>query len=141
MLIPAFHAYRTSDYDKLGTTIPYDGTSLNTDNSLDTAKGVFTAPVNGLYYFYFSATKKWGIPILTIRLMKNDAGISTKEVRLQANGTSGPANNILSVDLHASFALNVNDTVKVNLVAGATIDSKEPIQRFTTFTGFLIQPI
>ena len=144
--IPAFYAYRTSSYDKFNTTIPYSGTSLNTNNVLNTATGVFTAPAKGLYYFYFSATKQVGKSSLTIELRKNNEVISIKHIHSQTNGTEGSANHVLPIDVQATLSLNVNDTVYAvlggDVPTNAIVDSMDPcFTKLTSFTGFLIQPM
>ena len=138
---PAFYAYGKEGYYKENTIITFNGTSLNIGNVFNATTGIFTAPVKGLYYFFFSCMKHWSFTSVTIRLMHNGAEVSTKHLRAQLNGATGPGDNYLFLDIQATLSLNVNDTVYIVLVKGAISDMDANwLSRATTFTGFLIQP-
>ena len=49
----AFEAYRTSTFGKKNAIITYSGTSINIGNCMNPATGIFTAPIDGYYFFTF----------------------------------------------------------------------------------------
>ena len=51
----SFYVQRNSTYASVNTTIPYEVTRLNVGGAMNAVTGVFTAPVNGRYYFSFTA--------------------------------------------------------------------------------------
>ncbi len=51
----AFFAQRQSSFAEFSLKcIPYRMVRLNQGNSFDKNTGMFTAPINGIYYFYFT---------------------------------------------------------------------------------------
>ena len=51
---PAFHAYRDDGHisSPSTTTVVFNGTRLNNGSHYDTSTGIFTAPIDGIYWFH-----------------------------------------------------------------------------------------
>lgn len=52
----AFFAQRTSSCSQRDTLSNYEINNLNQGGAFNKTSGIFTVPVNGIYYFYFSGT-------------------------------------------------------------------------------------
>ncbi len=51
----SFFVKRSTNYGSAGSVIPYELEQLNIGKAMKLATGVFTTPVNGRYYFSFTA--------------------------------------------------------------------------------------
>lgn len=76
-------------------------------------------------------------------MKNNKTEITTRHVRLFTNGTYEAVFNWLQLDVQATVALDVGETISVVLVDGAIFDSDTDkyYNKVTAFTGFLIQPM
>ena len=139
---PVFYAQRESPYDKTGSIIPYDFVLMNIGNGLNPDTGVFTAPVKGIYFFYFSALKKSGEKHMTIQFLQNDQIVTSKVV--SAGDRARAAFSGSNLEVQMTLELEIGDTVAMYMYSGAIADGKltdnELVGRSTTFSGFLLQP-
>lgn len=141
----AFQAQRFDGISYLppGTIIPYQWTLININNALDVKTGVFKAPIDGIYYFYFTAIKAERDGFYTDHL----------QVELQLNGTFIAESNVKSKDrfglypvyLQATVKLKAWDNVGVVLIEGGIHEEYsldfEKQDHGTEFIGFLIEPL
>ena len=134
---PAFRAYQFIPRTGAGTIV-YSQTGHNIGSHYNTATGIFTAPIAGVYHFDFSV------------LMKADASVSFIRVLFKVNGstattlgdtlTGGSAGIFTDWSYHSpsmshSFYLNANDTVAVhNDSPHSTWDAGG----YGSFSGYLI---
>jgi len=52
-----FYVQRESNLGSVRDVIPFESAPVNEGNAFDLSSGIFTAPVNGYYYFQFSALR------------------------------------------------------------------------------------
>ncbi len=114
---PAFHAYGTSGSwttfsNGSWTTLVLPATALNTGNHYNTSSSTFTAPVAGVYHFYYKvygrvqsgggASTYW-----QSRFQKNNAGISGYGALIMAyQYTVGGTDEIATYSTTVSLAAN-----------------------------------
>ncbi len=114
---PAFHAYGTSGSwttfsNGSWTTLVLPATALNTGNHYNTSSSTFTAPVAGVYHFYYKvygrvqsgggASTYW-----QSRFQKNNAGISGYGALIMAyQYTVGGTDEIATYSMTISLAAN-----------------------------------
>jgi len=134
---PAFRAYQFIPRDGAGTII-YSQTGHNIGSHYNTATGIFTAPIAGVYHFDFSI------------LMKADASVAYIRVLFKVNGstattlgdtlTGGLAGIFTNWNYHSpsmshSFYLNANDTVAVH---NDSPHSTYQSGGYGSFSGYLV---
>jgi hypothetical protein len=88
---PAFHAYRDAGHITAdATTIVFNGTRYNNGSYYDTSTGIFTAPVDGTYWFHVYSMDYLGTTHYVNRYLRlrynNTASVAT-ELRIY---TSSP---------------------------------------------------
>ena len=120
-----FHVGRKSEYSSIGTVIPYEWEHLNIGAAMNLATGVFIAPVNGRYYFSFTArsgtaAKNW----ISLRVNGVQTGIS-----------HAPQWNH-NIPIVTTLDLVNEDTVDIMLVEGSIFDSNN---HNTHFSGVLLE--
>jgi hypothetical protein len=114
---PAFHAHGTSSswtvFSNGGwSTIVLPATTFNTGNHYNTGSSAFTAPVAGVYYFYFKiygrvqsgggASTYW-----QSRFQKNNSGISGRSPMLAGyQYNTGGADETITYSMAISLAAN-----------------------------------
>lgn len=111
--------------------IPFELARLNEGNAFNLASGIFTAPVNGIYHFEFSAIKSNTAKNLWIFLQVNG-------VTVGAANTDQPATGSWDVvSLSGSFRLEAGDRVNLlNTNNGVLFDSGN---HYTHFSGWLVE--
>ncbi len=138
---PVFFARRETPFNTNETIVSYDSVLVNIGKGLNPDTGLFTAPVKGIYFFYFSASKKWGDVQMTIQVLHNDEIVTSKIV--SAGDRQNAANSASNLEVQTSLELEVGDTIGIYLYSGAIYDAKLSVNEFvdksTTFSGFLIQ--
>ncbi len=136
---PVFYAQRNTSFKMPGKIVNYDSTVLNIGNGFDALSGVFTAPKDGIYFFYFSGLKEWGTTNLTIQVMLNNQPVNSRHV---SAGDRVSGDHWATLESQVTLPLNVGDTVAVKLYSGSMYDTNLPndfMGKTTTFSGFLLQ--
>jgi hypothetical protein len=113
------------------TRILFDTREFDTGSNVDvvTTKGRFTAPVAGFYQFNVGANANTSATFLTIQLMKNGSVFKV--------GESSTNNNPNLNSAFGPIQLAVNDTIDINLNAGAAVAIGTGAST-TFFGGYLI---
>ncbi len=142
--IPAFYAFRTTPYNKKSSVIPFEESPFNNGCFFNVTSGVFTAPVRGIYHFYFQAVKSWGVHHLTVSLLHNKEEVTAQHV--SSGNNAGDADIWLPMNIQSILLMEPGDTMSLYLKSGAVFDMKiTPTQpwmhKFTSLAGFLIQAI
>ncbi|XP_071315258.1 complement C1q tumor necrosis factor-related protein 3-like [Trachinotus anak] len=120
--------YRGPCTDK---TLVFKRIFSNTGNAYDQNTGIFTAPVNGLYYFSFS-TYGYNTHIMGAVLMKNTVRqISTYDFP-SVDGTDSSSNAVV-------LQLAADDEVYMELWDNGRV--YDNLNGHTTFSGFLLFPV
>ncbi|XP_056156075.1 complement C1q tumor necrosis factor-related protein 3-like [Lampris incognitus] len=112
------------------TTLVFKRVFSNTGNGYDQITGVFTAPVNGLYYFTFS-TYGYNTHLTGAFLMKNGVRQVSTYDHHSSDHSDSSSNAVV---LH----LVAGDKVSVELWEDARV--YDNLNGHTTFTGFLLFP-
>ncbi len=111
------------------STLSFALVRLNEGSAMDSALGIFTAPVPGIYHFEFFGLKDAKSTSLHIILQVNGINIGSAFSDIFATGTYH------SVSLSSSLRLKAND--RVFLVGnGWLFDS---VYYFTHFSGWLVE--
>lgn len=101
---------------------------------MNTALGLFTVPVPGIYHFEVSALKDKSAHSLAIFLQVNDYYVAATETAQSSLVITGSYD---TVSLTASLRLKANDRVQlVNWGKGAIHDNTN---HHTQFTGWLVE--
>uniref|UniRef100_UPI0037E80E5D cerebellin 11 n=1 Tax=Semicossyphus pulcher TaxID=241346 RepID=UPI0037E80E5D len=120
--------YRGPCSDK---TLIFKRVFSNTGNGYDENTGIFTAPVNGLYYFSFS-TYGYNTHVMGAILMKNSIRQISTYDSPTADGSDSSSNSVV-------LRLAAGDNVYMELWdAGRVFDN---LNGHTTFSGFLVFPM
>ena len=86
---PCFDANRTAGPLSATSVIVYNQASLNNGNHYDTSNGRFTAPITGIYQFWFGAIKQQTSSVVRIQMRKNGTGsyiANGRQLRLDSHG-------------------------------------------------------
>lgn len=116
-----------------GSIIPFQNEILNIGNAMNLSTGIFTAPVNGTYYFAFSALKMdVATPSVFVVLQKNRVPVASTYSK---NVNGNLELNALGTQIFLS--LSAGDTVNLYLSYGTLYDSKNLDDAYTVFSGWL----
>lgn len=126
-----FYVQRSSDFNLTNVVLPFDLERLNVGGAMNTAAGVFTAPVDGIYHFEFSG-------------LKDASDSTTLFIQLRLNGvligeSYGPPvpNYFLGLSsISASLRLKTGDQVTLFKESGTLNDDAG---HWTHFTGWLVE--
>lgn len=80
---PAFHAYRDAGHISSTSLIVFNGTRLNNGGHYSVSTGLFTAPIDGTYWFHV-----WSMDLSGSTQYTNDY------LRLQRNASTSDANEL-----------------------------------------------
>jgi len=122
-----FYVQKNDNMMKNGV-ITFEVEKMNVGGAMNSASGVFTAPVNGIYHFDFSAIKNSSPDYLVITLQVNGIGY----------GRAHTVSNVVAatVSLTASLRLKVGDQVVLNNQFGGQIFDNQ--YQHTQFAGWLV---
>ena len=127
-----FYVQRNSIFNTPKSIIPFELARLNEGDAFNLSSGIFTAPVNGIYHFQFSAVKGLHDTYLDIFLQVNGANIALA----YTHQPYSPGNIVVSMS--ASLRLAAGDKVNLfNLNNGGLHDSTD--DHFTHFSGWLVE--
>ena len=126
-----FYVQRSQVFSLNNVVIPFDIVRLNEGGGMNAAAGVFTAPVDGIYHFDFSA-------------LRNYSATSQMYVDFQVNGVTlatSFASNISTAyvslnGINASFRLKTGDQVRLYKTGGILDDDG---RHYTQFSGWLVE--
>ena len=134
---PCFDANRTNGAVSSTNVIVYDSASLNNGNHYDTSNGRFTAPVTGMYQFWFGAIKQDTTSVVRLHMRKNGSSsnnvANARQLRLDSQDDSGRYGENGAVTLITE--LTKDDYVQVVVTAGTVYGSG---QDYTYFCGTLV---
>lgn len=93
-----FYVQRSTDFALENDVIPFDIEVLNIGGAMNSATGVFTAPVNGIYHFEFSTLKEGSNEkYVWVNLQVNGVGIGssyTLHSRIYSVKSWGPSKTV-----------------------------------------------
>jgi len=124
-----FYVHKTVD-KAMGNPLPFEIAKTNVGNAMDIKTGVFTAPVDGNYFFTFSCVSNKG-GTLRVQLMHNGAAVGTA---------------VAKEPLNTAAMQSLLTLVKGDKISLSTKDSDEDSEgireksnrRQTHFTGMLL---
>ena len=67
-----FFVQRNTSFDLVYTVVTFEVARLNVGGAMDVKRGVFTAPVPGVYHFGFKGMKSWSDKPLAVVLRLNE---------------------------------------------------------------------
>jgi len=119
---------RLHDFNLTDVVLPFELELLNIGGGMNTASGVFTAPVDGLYHFEFSALKMLDESKIFVHLQVN--GVT----KVTSYATSLPYFLALP-SINAYIRLKTGDQVWLYKGVGTLRDD----YRYTQFAGQLVE--
>ena len=121
---PAFKAHRTpAAWETYSVqTVILNNTSLNIGNHFNTTNGTFTAPIDGLYYFHFTA----------YQLQANSSG----SAYIYVNGASANIYNYSITQENAALDMTNHVIVIEPLLAGDSVTAVVSGDLYTGHSGF-----
>ena len=129
-----FYVQKRTDFNGRNTAIPFDHALVNEGEAMNLERGVFVAPVPGIYHFQFKGENKpsWtSSDNLDINLRLNERFIGNAFM---------PADTWKSMtsSVHATLKLQRGDRVDVHKKFGGTLVDDEATPD-THFTGTLLE--
>ena len=130
---PCFDANRTAGAVSSTNVIAFNVATTNNGNHYNTSNGRFTAPVDGMYQFWWGAIKQNTSSVVRIHMRKNGSGSNMndgRQLRLDSVGQYGDNGAITLI-----AQLSKNDYVQVVVTAGTAYGSGSD---YTYFCGTLL---
>ena len=125
-----FYVQRNKSFSEPNAIIPFNVERLNTGQSMNLAKGVFTVPRNGTYHFSFTGMKDYSGVDLIIQLRLN-------EKILVGTASGGDRNGYFTFALKSTLKLVVGDQISLKKVGHGVL--RDDDNNYTHFTGRLIE--
>ena len=128
-----FYVQRNSDFALNNTIIPvsFEIERLNVGGAMNTAAGIFTVPVDGIYHFEFSALKDASDSAnVYVRLLVNGQTIG------MSYGSNIPGYWVGLSSINARLRLKTGDQVSVFKDGGTIHDDSG---HYTHFNGWLVE--
>ena len=130
---PAFDAGVSTGAVSATNPIVFNNAQVNRSNCYNTSNGRFTAPVTGLYFFYYGGLKDNNSNVLRLKLRKGDGTYlnNGREFRLDENGGSYAENASMCIIV----SLTANEYVQVYVTEGTVYGQ---YNAYTYFGGYLL---
>jgi len=123
-----FYVQRSGDFSLTNVVVPFNIEILNVGDAMNTASGVFTAPVDGVYHFEFSALKLNDASNIFVHLQVNGITMVTSYATYLSNYLALPS-------INAYIRLKTGDQVWLYKNQGTLRDDF----RYTQFAGQLVE--
>ena len=141
---PAFFAQRsaplTTSQDSGDVTIAYDQVSVNLAGGFNGQSGIFTAPIQGFYYFSFLASYSQ----ISAHIVKNQNEKIASALAMQNVCQVTDISCSFPAEAEAAVLLQVGDQVSVQLHNSAGFLHASDVQQeenTLSFTGFLLSSL
>ena len=130
---PAFDAGLSTGAVSATNPIVFNNAQVNRANCYNTSNGRFTAPVTGLYFFYYGGLKDNNANVLRLKLRKGDGTYlnNGRELRLDASGGNYGDNGSMCI----TVSLTANEYVQVYVTDGTVYGQ---YNAYTYFGGYLL---
>lgn len=112
---PAFHAYGPSAAVADGSYVVYQNTYVNTGSHYSTSNGRFTAPVAGVYLFFWSSIGNNNDDVYRWFLRKNGSatGIGANDVHLRQDTSATGSEYATNASRVQMVSLSANDYIQI----------------------------
>ena len=130
---PAFDAGLSTGAVSATNPIVFNNAQVNRANCYNTSNGRFTAPVTGLYFFYYGGLKNNNSNVLRLKLRKGNGQYlnNSREFRLDENGGNYGENASMCIIV----SLTANEYVQVYVTEGTVYGQ---YNAYTYFGGYLL---
>ena len=130
---PAFDAGLSTGAVSATNPIVFNNAQVNRSNCYNTSNGRFTAPVTGLYFFYYGGLKNNNSNVLRLKLRKGNGTYlnNGREFRLDENGGNYAENASMCIIV----SLTANEYVQVYVTEGTVYGQ---YNSYTYFGGYLL---
>ena len=130
---PAFDAGLSTGAVSATNPIVFNNAQVNRANCYNTSNGRFTAPITGLYFFYYGGLKDNNANVLRLKLRKGDGTYlnNGRELRLDASGGNYGDNGSMCI----TVSLTANEYVQVYVTDGTVYGQ---YNAYTYFGGYLL---
>lgn len=125
-----FYVQRKSSFEE-DRIIPFEVERLNMGGAMNLSRGIFIAPVPGIYHFSFSCLSGTDLPFFDVFLQLNGINIGKMNNHFNIDGT---AFSMISLD--ASLRLKQGDQISLFKSLGKIVDGDD---HFTHFSGWLVE--
>ena len=122
-----FYVQRSTDFNLTNVVLPFDIEILNVGGAMNTASGVFTALVDGIYHFEFSSLKLNDESCIWVHLQVNGVTMVSSYATYLSNYLALPS-------INAYIRLKTGDQVWLYKYEGTLRDDL----RYTQFAGLLV---
>lgn len=133
---PAFLACSSSGTHttNVGAVLDYNSVKINQGNHYNSSTYTFTAPVAGLYNFYFQVYAHGATTSKSIAYQKNGSDYIIEDTALGHQGTVNIGDNTISSNILIELA--VNDAIRIAVRTGAS--NLSWYGKHSWFQGYLI---